>query len=87
MLQPSASAVRAASAARLAVPVGGCETVFSTGICHSNGDSQMGDKSPKSKQREQKQKDAQKQQVVASAKNKQDGQRQQVQNDAARGKK
>jgi hypothetical protein len=87
MLQPSASGARAGSATRLAVRVRGCETIFSTGICHSNGVSQMGDKSPKSKQREQKQKDTQKQQVVVSAKNKQDGQRQQVQPDAARGKK
>jgi hypothetical protein len=47
----------------------------------------MGDKSPKSKQRDQKQKDAVKQQSVASAKTKQDVQRQPSQVSSTKGKK
>ena len=47
----------------------------------------MGDKSPKSKQRDQKQKDAVKQQAVTSAKSKQDVQRQTGQVAGSKGKK
>jgi hypothetical protein len=53
------------------------------GVCHRNGGS-VGDKSPKSKQRDQKQKDANKQQDAAKAKAKQNQQAAQA---PAKGKK